>query len=236
MASERRGNRRRVAHSLEAVVDAAVQLLDESGEAALTFRALAARLGGGVGSVYWYVSNKDELLDRATDHVLEGVLTALDGIGADADPIDNIRTMAETLFAAIAERPWLAAYFMRNTTIQSNALLFYERLGQQVMRLDLSPRRCFHAVSAILGYVIGVAADLGQDPPPEVVEGTVAAGDHLRSIAAQWRALDPADYPFMHYIVDEFDGHEDIEQFRAGLELLLAGLRLDADRPASDAR
>lgn len=236
MTPERRGNRRRVTHSLEAVVDAAVELLDESGEAALTFRALAARLGGGVGSVYWYVSNKDELLDRATDHVLARVLVALDGIDSDADPIDNIRTMAETLFAAIAERPWLAAYFMRNTTVQSNALLFYERLGRQVMRLDLSPRRSFHAVSAILGYVIGVAADLGQDPPSEVIDGSVAAADHLGAIADQWRALDPTEYPFMHYIVDEFDGHEDIEQFRAGLELLLAGLRLDSNRPAPDAK
>ena len=236
MTPDRRGNRRRVAHSLEAVVDAAVELLDESGEAALTFRALAARLGGGVGSIYWYVSNKDELLDRATDHVLTGVLTALDGLGDDGDPIDNVRTMAATLFAAIADRPWLAAYFMRNTTIQSNALLFYERLGQQIMRLDLSPRRCFHVVSAVLGYVIGVAADLGQDPPPEVIDGSVGAADYLSAIADQWRSLDREQYPFMHYIVDEFDGHEDIDQFRAGLELLLAGLRLEAGRPASDAR
>ncbi|WP_284327911.1 TetR/AcrR family transcriptional regulator [Demequina litorisediminis] len=52
--------RRRASHSLEAVVAASVAILDESGEDALTFRALAARLGGGVGSIYWYVSSKDE--------------------------------------------------------------------------------------------------------------------------------------------------------------------------------
>ncbi|MGV9712176.1 TetR/AcrR family transcriptional regulator [Gordonia sp. NPDC003424] len=230
-----RGGRRRVSHSLEAVVEEAVALLDESGEAALTFRSLAARLGGGVGSIYWYVSNKDELLDRATDHVVAGILTdAEEFCNDDGDPIDNIRGIAVTVFTAIEQRPWLAAYFMRNTTIQSNALALYERIGEQAMRLHLPPRECFHAVSAILGYVIGVAADLGQQPPEEVVDGSVPAETYLHGIADNWRALDPESFPFMHYIVDEFDGHQDIDQFRAGLELLLAGIRLQADGFAGD--
>jgi hypothetical protein len=32
----------------------------------------------------------------------------------------------------------------------------------------------------------------------------------------------------MHEVADEFEGHDDAEQFRAGLDLLLAGLRLQA--------
>ncbi|MET9200383.1 TetR/AcrR family transcriptional regulator [Gordonia sp. NPDC003585] len=221
--------RRRASHSLDAVVEAAVAILDESGEPALTFRALAARLGGGVGSIYWYVSNKEELLNLATDHVIADVLVETSSLDADADPLDNVRALAVGLFTTVAQRPWLAAYFMRNTTIQANGLVFYERVGEQMMRLNLSPRKTFHAVSAVLGYVIGVAADLGQVPPPEVVDGEVAAADYLHAIADQWRSLDATDYPFMHFIVDEFDGHEDIDQFRSGLELLLEGIRLQAD-------
>ena len=38
----------------------------------------------------------------------------------------------------------------------------------------------------------------------------------------------PTAYPFVHHIVDEFAGHDDTDQFRAGLDLLLAGLRLQA--------
>jgi hypothetical protein len=33
----------------------------------------------------------------------------------------------------------------------------------------------------------------------------------------------------VHRIVDEFAGHDDADQFRAGLDLLLAGLRLQAE-------
>ncbi|KAB2812548.1 TetR/AcrR family transcriptional regulator [Pimelobacter simplex] len=222
------GGRRRASHSLEAVIGEAVALLDEAGEPALTFRALAARLGGGVASIYWYVANKDELLDRATDHVLAGVLVDTEGFTGSPDPIDDLRAIAVSLFGTIVERPWLAAYFMRDTATQPNGLLLYERMGQQVLRLGLTPRQSFHAVSAVLGFVIGIAADLGQQPPQEVLDGKVTRDDFLARYAAEWRALDPAAYPFLHVVVDEFADHDDADQFRAGLDLLLAGLRLQA--------
>jgi AcrR family transcriptional regulator len=220
--------RRRVSHSLEAVISEAVALLDEAGEPALTFRALAGRLGGGVASIYWYVASKDELLDRATDHVLAGVLTDTEGFTSAEDPIDDLRAIGVTLFDAIVDRPWLGAYFMRDTGLQPNGLRLYERLGQQVMRLGLTPRQTFHAVSAVLGFVVGIAADLGQEPPQEVLDGTTSREEYLARYVDEWRQLDPEAFPFVHLILDEFAGHDDTDQFRAGLDLLLAGLRLQA--------
>jgi len=220
--------RRRASLSAEAVISEAVRLLDEAGQSALTFRALAERLGGGVGSIYWYVASKDELLDRAADHVLADVLTATERFTGGDDPIADLRAMSVTFFAALVDRPWLGAYFMRDTGTQPNGVLLYERLGQQVMRLGLTPRQSFHAVSAVLGFVIGTAADLGQQRPQEVVDGTVGRDEHMARHAEQWRRLDPATYPFVHYVVEEFAAHDDAEQFRAGLDLLLAGLRLQA--------
>ncbi|MFL6024595.1 MAG: TetR/AcrR family transcriptional regulator [Marmoricola sp.] len=224
-----RGARRRASHSMEAVIGEAVALLDEAGEPALTFRALAARLGGGVASIYWYVSSKEELLDRASDHVLAGVLTASEGCTGSHDPIDDLRDIAVTLFDAIVERPWLGAYFMRNTDAQPNALLLYERMGQQVLRLGLDPLKSFHAVSAVIGFVVGIGADLGQEPPQEVADGEVTRDEFVLRFADAWRAQDPEQFPFLHYVVDEFAVHDDVDQFRAGLDLLLAGLRLQAE-------
>jgi AcrR family transcriptional regulator len=220
--------RRRASHSLEAVVTEAIALLDEAGEPALTFRALAARLGGGVASIYWYVESKDELLDKATDHVLARLLDETADIGGSADPLDDLRALAVHLFGSIVERPWLAAYFMRNTDLQPHALRLYERLGQQVLRLGLSPRDSFHAVSAVVGFVVGIAADLGQEPPSEVLDGITSREEFMSRFAERWRALDAAEYPFVHYVVDEFEVHDDIEQFRSGLDLLLEGLRQQA--------
>lgn len=220
--------RRRASHSIETVLSAAVDLLDEAGEPALTLRALAARLGTGVGSIYWYVSGKDELVERAIDHVLGGVLTAVEGQASSGDPIDDLRVMAVTLFDAIVDRPWLGAHFMQNISVKGNSLRLYEELGQRTLRLDLTPKQRFHAVSAVVGVVVGNAADMGQEPPREVVDGSVGRDEFLGRYATMWRELDPGQYPFVHDIVDEFDGHDDKEQFLAGLELTLAGLRLQA--------
>jgi AcrR family transcriptional regulator len=220
--------RRRASHSMESVLTEAVALLDEAGAPALTFRALAQRLGGGVASIYWYVASKDELLDRATDHVIGTVLADIEGLTGSDDAIDDLREMAVTLFNAIVDRPWLGAYFMRNTDVQSNSLRLYERLGQQTLRLRLTARQRFHAVSAIVGVVVGSAIDMGQEPPQEILDGAVDRDEFLGRYAKAWRQLDPKDFPFVHEIVDEFDGHDDVDQFRSALELTLTGLRLQA--------
>ncbi|MEU2248338.1 TetR/AcrR family transcriptional regulator [Streptomyces sp. NPDC019224] len=213
---------------MESVLTEAVALLDEAGASALTFRALAKRLGGGVASIYWYVASKDELLDRATDHVMGAVLAEIEKFPPGEDPVDDLRLMAMTLFDAVVERPWLGAYFMRNTDVQSNSLRLYEKLGRQTLRLNLDARQRFHAVSAIFGVVVGSAIDLGQELPQEVLDGVVGREDYLSRFARSWRELDPEEFPFVHEIADEFDGHDDLDQFRSALELTLAGLRLQA--------
>lgn len=215
---------------METVLTEAVGLLDEAGEPALTFRSLAGRLGGGVGSIYWYVQSKEELLDRAADHVLEPVLEQTEHFLGEDDPIDAIRGIALALFTAAAERPWLAAYFLRNTGNQPNSLRLFERVGGQVLRLRLTPKQSFDAASAVIGFVIGLAADMAQEPPEEVLTGALNREQYMDRITDEWRDLDPAEFPFLHSILDVFRVHDDVEQFRAGLDLLLDGLRRQAER------
>lgn len=222
------GGRRRASHSMDAVVAEAVALLDEAGEPGLTFRALAGRLGGGVGSIYWYVSSKDELLERAADHVLAEVVARTAHLGAGADPLDDLRELAIAFYEATVHRPWLGAYFLQDSGTQVNGLTLYDRMGQQLMRLDLTPRQRLDGVAAVMAYVIGVAADRGQDPPPEVRDGRVDREEFVAEFRGDLRALDEDAFPFLHHVAEEFAAHHDDEQFRAGLDLLIAGLRSQA--------
>ncbi|KQX74621.1 TetR/AcrR family transcriptional regulator [Aeromicrobium sp. Root472D3] len=222
------GRRPRVTHSLENVVEASIALLDEDGEGALTFRALAARLGGGVGSIYWYVSSKDELLDRATDEVMGRVLAGTDDLVDDSDPIGTLRAVSLAMFDEMVRRPWLGSFLMRNTGVQTNSIRLFERLGQQVMRLDLSPQQRFHAVSSIVSYVVGVAVDMAQPPPKEFFESGLEPAEFLKAYADGWRAYDADEFPFLHQIADEFERHDDADVFRSGLDMLLQGLRVQA--------
>jgi AcrR family transcriptional regulator len=220
--------RRRVSHSLENVVEAAIDLLDESGEGALTFRALATRLGGGVGSIYWYVSSREELLDRATDEVMGRVLAETDALLDGPDPVGNVRAISLAMFEEMVRRPWLGNYLMRNTSVQTNSIRLFERMGQQLMSLDLTPKQRFHAVSSIISYVVGAAVDMAQPPPREFFESGLEPAEFMKAFADGWRAFDADEFPFIHQIVDEFERHDDVDVFRSGLDMLLAGLRQQA--------
>lgn len=220
--------RKRASHSLENVIEATIDLLDESGEGTLTFRALAARLGGGVGSIYWYVSSREELLDRATDEVMGRVVADTDGLVDGPDPIDNVRAVSLAMFDEMVRRPWLGNYLMRNTSVQTNSIRLFERLGQQLMGLDLTPKQRFHAVSSIVSYVVGAAVDMAQPPPREFFESGLEPAEFMKAFADGWRAFDPDEFPFIHQIVDEFERHDDVDVFRAGLDMLLSGLRQQA--------
>jgi AcrR family transcriptional regulator len=220
--------RRRAALSLETVLSEAIAILDESGEPALTFRALAARLGGGVASIYWYVGSRDELLERATEEVMGRVLDDSEPLAHGPDPVDNVRALALALFDEFVRRPWFGQFMLRNRGLQPNSMMMFERIGQQLLTLDLTPRQRFHAVSSIVSYVVGVAVDLAQPPPREFVESGLSPAEFLAAFSDRWRALDPAEYPFAHQVVDEVATHDDLDVFRSGLDLLLAGLRLQA--------
>ena len=220
--------RQRASHSLDTVLGEAIAILDESGEPALTFRALAARLGGGVASIYWYVSSRDELLERATEEVMGRVLAATEPLTRGPDPIDNVRALALALFDEFVRRPWFGQLMLRNNGLQPNQMLMFDRLGQQLMRLDLTPRQRFHAVSSIVSYVVGVAVDLAEPPPREFLESGMEPREFLAMYAGRWRALDGREYPFAQQVADEFATHDDLDVFRSGLDLLLAGLRLQA--------
>ena len=63
----------RIPLTREAIVDAALDVLDREGIEGLSMRNVAERLGTGAASLYWHVRNKEELLqlvfERATQEV-----------------------------------------------------------------------------------------------------------------------------------------------------------------------
>jgi hypothetical protein len=46
----------------------------------------------------------------------------------------------------------------------------------------------------------------------------------LATIAARWAQLDPQQYPFARQMATQLPGHDDREQFLAGIDLILAGI------------
>lgn len=220
----RRSQRRTEALSRERIVEAAVELLDGSGENGLTFRALTERLVTGPGAIYWHVANKGELLDATTDAVLATAL-AIAPAESPGSPQDKIRAVAFGLFDAIDEHPWLATQLatqLSRTPWGSVTPRIFECIGRQIRALGVPEAAWFTVTSALVHYILGAA---GQNAANARTLGPgVDRAEFLDTVSTAWEELDPDDYPFTRAVAAQAREHDDREQFLAGIDLLLTGI------------
>jgi AcrR family transcriptional regulator len=223
----RKSERRTEALSRERIVEAAVELLDTTGESGLTFRVLTERLETGPGAIYWHVANKDELLAAATDAVVADAL-AVEPVGSQASPLDEIRAVALGLFDAIEKHPWLATQLatqLARSPWTSVTPRILESIGRQIRALGVPEGSWFTATSALVHYIIGAA---GQNAANTENARTLAPGmdrgEFFDSVSTAWKELDPDAYPFTRAVAGQLRGHDDREQFLAGVDLILTGI------------
>jgi AcrR family transcriptional regulator len=213
-----RAERRTDALSKERIVAAAIEILDTEGEAALTFRALAARLATGSGAIYWHVTSKSELLATATTDVIARAMT---GVSPSTEPREAIRASALGVFDAIDAHPWLGTELSREPWQPAIAQIF-EGMGGPLRALGVPPQAQFDSASALVNYILGLAGQYAAGA--RLLSRETDRTAFLASIAAQWAQLDPAEYPFVHQVMTQLPGHDDRAQFLAGIDLILAGI------------
>lgn len=221
--------RRADALSRERIVDAAVELLDVEGEGGLTFRKLAWNLKTGPGAIYHHVANKEELLDAATDAVLTPAMA--DGVAGYAGEQDAVRAVALAVFDAIDAHPWVGAQLAR-TPSQPPMLRIFERLGRHVQDLGVPADAEFTSASALLNYILGVAGQNAANA--RVLAPSTNRADFLATVSDAWADLDPDEFPFTRSVAGQLRVHDDREDFLAGIDLILDGVRLLGRRSQAD--
>jgi len=214
----KRAERRADALSRERIVGAAIEILDAGGESALTLRAVMAHLTTGSGAIYWHVATMGDLLAASADDVIARVLTEVVSSG---DPRDAIRAVALGVFDAIDAHPWAGAQLSREPR-QSAVLRIFESLGEQLQALGVPEGAQFNCASALLNYILGLAGQYAAAARlfPRDTDRSAA----LAALANQWEQFDPAQYPFVRRVAARLAGHDDREQFLAGIDLILVGI------------
>jgi AcrR family transcriptional regulator len=223
MTAKIRTERRADALSKERIVEAAIEILDNEGESALTFRALAARLATGSGAIYWHIADKHELLAAATDHVIARVVT---GAKKRAKPQDAIRTLAVGVFDAIDAHPWVGGQLSR-APWQYAVLRILEGIGGQVQAMGVPGHAQFNAATALMSFILGLAGQYAV--AASLISRDTDRATHLGAVAAKWAQLDPTEHPFVRQVAAVLPDHDDREQFLAGIDLILAGIENISD-------
>jgi AcrR family transcriptional regulator len=95
--------------SREEITRAAIELADAEGLDAVSMRRIAAKLGAGATSLYWYVSSKDDLFELMVDEVVGEI-----EIGEPSgDWRKDLREIARAVHAALRSHRWMVLLGIR---------------------------------------------------------------------------------------------------------------------------
>lgn len=217
--------RREEALTRERIIQASIELLDNSGEEGLTFRTLSERLSTGPGALYWHVANKTDLLTASCDAV---VAQAIDGIPTTS-PEETIRAVAFGLFDVIDDHPWIGSA-LTSAPGQLPTIRVLERIGQQVCELGVPDQQQWAAINALMGYILGVSQQNAANRQLARIQ-KLDRSNFLDGVATAWLRLDPATYPFTRSLASHIRDHNDRADFLAGLDLILKGINPPAPPP-----
>ena len=144
--------------SRDAVIRAALELLDSVGVEGLSMRAVAERLGVKAASLYWHLRDKEQLLDSVAEAILDRVVVPISGTGWRAP----VTAACDELAAALtAHRAAAGVVIASLPAVQRSALV--RDLARTLAMAGLE-----HAEGAAVALVVEAAASALLTPGPTV--------------------------------------------------------------------
>ncbi|MDJ1130608.1 TetR/AcrR family transcriptional regulator [Streptomyces iconiensis] len=205
--------------SREQVAAAALRLTDTRGLEALSMRTLAAELGTGPMTLYNYVDGREGLELLVVEAVLEGADWPETGSG---DWRDDVRKLAEVFWRTIRSHPHVIPLIAERRTVDEPILDFGERMLEALARSGRSGRELLVAFRLVSGFIVGFTQ--GAAGRALISPG----GESASAVIARARTLDPERFPRVVEIATASVEGDRTGEFRAGLDLLIAGLAADA--------
>ena len=202
------------------ILDATLQLLDESGANGASVRGIAAKVGVAPNAVYTYFPDKAAviraLVERLLAEVDQGVFTDR------AQPWrQRVESLAVELRAKLAAHPGAVTLMIGQPRTGPHALALGERLLELFADASLTPTDAARASHLLFGYVFSSVAldtaDLNQPGSPSTAERIAAR--HQAFAAA------PADqFPRVVAAAATMASTISAEQYLWGLHRLLDGI------------
>ena len=232
-APDRPSRRRRDPISRDAIVTAAIGLLDREGLAALSMRKLAEELGTGAATLYWHVGSKDGLLDLVMDEIIG------EGKVPDPDPPrwqEQLKQIARDQRAASLRHPWIVRVSIGRIPMGPNALRYSERILAILRAGGLPPHLAVQGYLLLIATVNGFTIDeTGVDDRPADDSPAPIDPEDLQQVANMARdyiaALPAGLFPNMTALADEFAFASPDERFELLIDIFVDGLSRRAAQP-----
>src|SRR5919197_6251181 len=224
---QRAAARRRDPITREAIVGAALRVLDGEGLDGLSMRRVADELDTGAASLYWHVGSKDGLLDLVFDRVI--------GEQEVPDPEpgrwqEQLKEVARNMRTAIVSHRDVVEMSLGRIPMGPNALDWSERVLAILRSGGVPDHLAVVGVWLLTSVVNGFTMDETADYTPTTGEPRVSEED--ARMASNYIASLPRDrFPNMVEVAQYYTAGDPNERFELLLDLFVDGL---AKRAASE--
>jgi AcrR family transcriptional regulator len=208
----------RVRLSKERVLQAAVGRAARDGIESLTMRKLADELGAGAMSLYYYVPNKEQLLDGMVDIVFSEIELP----STDVDWKTAMRRRAISTREALNRHRWAVGLMEGRTNHGPANLSLHNAVLGCLRAAGFSIEMTVHAYSVLDAYIYGFALQ-------ERDMSSESADDFAAEAQRQMHEYEAvlAEYPHLVEVVGGYvatSGYDYATEFVFGLDLILDGL------------
>jgi len=208
---------RKPALSVQAIVAAAIEVLDEAGFAGLSMRRVAERLGTGAASLYAHVSGREELLELVFDALVAQVKLEEPDPGRWREQVHRLlRDLRDTL----AAHTDAALAGLGRVPTAPQTLAAAEVLTAVLRAGGLTDRVIALGFDQLILYVSAFAYEAGlyrKTDPAELER-------YFAGVHAFYASLPPERYPVLAAIAPDMTGVGGDERFEFGLDVIIAGL------------
>ena len=197
-----------------AIVQAALDLLDEAGMDGLTVRALASRLGVQAPALYWHVRNKQALLDEMATQIWRRIGEVMAGLPAGLPWREVMATYAATVRGELLRHRDGAKAFSGTTLTDPGVIRRQEGTFENVVRQGFSLENATRGLLLIHYFTIGFCVE------EQAVAQFTASGDERYAPGRRAELVGPQAAPLAVEAGEVIFGDPDV-RFGESVDLLL---------------
>jgi AcrR family transcriptional regulator len=207
--------------SRDAIVHAALRVMDREGSAGLSMRRVAEELGTGPASLYWHVANKDALINLIIDQVASEVPLP------EPDPDrwqEQLKDWMLGVRQVFGRHPGVAALTLGRVPTGPNVVRWAEWI-LALLRGAGIPDRIAAFAGDLIGLYLGATGYEAAMPPMTSPTGEpLSLEERVAMIRGYFASLPPDQFPNVVATVDDLVGGGPDERFALGLDVILRGL------------
>ncbi|MHA7207808.1 TetR/AcrR family transcriptional regulator [Arthrobacter sp. MDT1-65] len=200
----------------ERVLRSALALADADGLAGLTIRTLAQELGSRPMSLYYYVANKEQILDGIVDLVFAEVHLPVIGAPWRQEMLTRARSMREVL----ARHPWAVGLLESRRNPGPATLRHHDATLGTLRSSGFTLQATAHAYAVLDSFIFGFALQEAALP--------LSGAESVPEVAAPiMERFAGGEYPWLMEIATGIvlqPGYDFADEFEHGLTLILDAL------------